>query len=204
LKHGCARKTVARKITFLAQQARQKTAEWLASRAPFGHVQWDELISFEHTRLKPLSVAVMSAVGERCLLGFGVAQIPASGPIAQKAREKYGLRSDRSGPMRKRVLRQAGAYLSQQVLIETDEHTRYRDEITAAYPRAPHLQYPSVRGSLTGQGELKRCGYDPLCDLCALSQHTIDTVKIHLRLSTVLHGRRVFLNDSSATLKSAS
>jgi len=86
IKLGCARKTVARKIIFLADQAREKSAHWFAARAPFEHVQFDELISFEHTRLKPLSVAVMSAVGDRCILGFGVAQIPASGLIARRSR----------------------------------------------------------------------------------------------------------------------
>ena len=51
IKHRCTRKTVARKIVFLAEQARQKTAAWLASAAPFEHVQWDELITFEHLSL---------------------------------------------------------------------------------------------------------------------------------------------------------
>ena len=162
IKHGCDRKTVARKIAFLAQQARKKTAAWLAERGPFEHVQWDELLSFEHTRMKPLSVAVMSAVGDRCILAYGVAAIPASGLIAQRAREKYGKRRNRSAAMRKRVLNAASTYLSPTVLIESDEHKHYAAEISPILPAATHLQYRSVRGSLTGQGELKRTGFDPL------------------------------------------
>ena len=65
IKHGCDRKTVARKIIFLAQEARKKTAAWLAKQPLFEQVQWDELVSFEHTRLKPLSIAVMSVVSVR-------------------------------------------------------------------------------------------------------------------------------------------
>lgn len=57
-KHGCDRKTVARKLVFLANQARKKLKQWLSEQPPFESVFWDELITFEHSRLKPLSVAV--------------------------------------------------------------------------------------------------------------------------------------------------
>jgi len=164
-KHRCARKTVSRKIAFLAQQAREKHAQWLDNYAPFGNVQWDELITFEHTRLKPLSVAVMSCVKTRCIIGFGVAQIPANGLIAKRSREKYGHRANRSGPMRKKVLKQIATHLSTDVTITSDEHHRYAAEIKKILPGATHIQYPSVRGSLTGQGELKRTGYDPLFNI---------------------------------------
>ena len=162
LKVGCARKTVARKLEFLADRAREKSTRWRAEHGPFEHVQFDELISFEHTRLKPLSIAVMSVVGERYILGVGVAQIPASGSIAQRSREKYGLRRDMSHSMRKRVMRSCVPQLSSRVLIDTDEHQRYRNEIRQSIPGAVHRQHPSIRGSLTGLGELKRTGYDPL------------------------------------------
>ena len=162
LKLGCARKTVARKLVFLADQAREKSARWRATHGPFEHVQFDELISFEHTRLKPLSIAVMSVVHERYVLGVGVAQIPASGSIAKRSREKYGLRRDMSGSMRKRVLRSCVPHLSPHVQIDTDEHKRYRNEIRQTIPGAAHRQFPSIRGSLTGLGELKRTGHDPL------------------------------------------
>ena len=92
IKHGCARNTVARKIAFLADRARVKNQAWLTSQAPFTNLRWDELITFEHTRLKPLSVAVMVCEQHRCILGFRVAQIPASGLIARRSREKYGPR----------------------------------------------------------------------------------------------------------------
>lgn len=98
IKHGCDKKTVARKVVFLAQEARKKTAAWLASCEPFTDVQWDEMLSFEHTRLKPLSIAVMVCVRSRRILGYGIAPVPASGLIAKRSREKYGKRPDRSGP----------------------------------------------------------------------------------------------------------
>ncbi len=177
IKHTCDRKTVARKIIFLAEQARKKSAVWLNQQALFDHVQWDELISFEHTRLKPLSVAVMSSVRHRCIIGYGVAQIPASGVIAKRSREKYGRRVNHSGPMRRRVLAKVTKQLSNCVLINSDEHPRYADEIKNALPKATHVQHRSVRGSLTGQGELKRTGYDPLFPI----NHTLAMMRDNIK-----------------------
>ena len=177
IKHKCDRKTVARKIVFLAAQARLKSAAWLSQQPLFSHVQWDELISFEHTRLKPLSVAVMSSVQHRCIIGFGVAQIPASGVIAERSREKYGRRTNRSGPMRKRVLTDVAQQLTEKVLIESDEHPRYANEIKKVLPDAVHVQHRSVRGSLTGQGELKRTGYDPLFGI----NHTLAMMRDNIK-----------------------
>lgn len=180
IKHGCDRKTVARKVEFLAKEARKKTAAWLESCDPFKHVQWDELLTFEHTRLKPLSVAVMVCVQSRRIVGYGVAQVPASGLIAKRSREKYGKRPDRSGPMRRKVLKHHRAQLSPNVTIESDEHTRYGEEIKAILPDATHIQHRSVRGSLTGQGELKRTGFDPLFGI----NHTLAMMRDNIKRLT--------------------
>jgi hypothetical protein len=195
IKHKCDRKTVARKIVFLAEQARIKTAEWMQRQPLFDHVQWDELITFEHTRLKPVSVAVMSSVQHRCIIGFGVAQIPATGVIAKRSREKYGHRANRSGAMRRRVLAEVKDKLTDDVLIESDEHPRYAQEIKQILPNATHVQHRSVRGSLTGQGELKRTGYDPLFSI----NHTLammrDNIKRLARRTWCTTKRKDALND---------
>ena len=180
IKHGCTRKTVARKVAFLAQQAREKTAAWLHTCTPFEHVQWDELITFEHTRLKPLSVAVMVCVRSRRIIAHGVAPIPASGLIARRSREKYGPRRDRSGAKRRQILKRLAEHLSATVCIESDEHQKYHKEIMTAMPRANHIQHGSVRGSLTGQGELKRIGFDPLWGI----NHTLAMMRDNIKRLT--------------------
>jgi len=180
INHGCARKTVARKIVFLAEQARIKTAAWLASHSPFEHLQWDELVTFEHTRLKPLSVAVLMHVKDRRMVAYGVAAIPASGLIAKRAREKYGKRPDRSGAMRRKVLANTAPYISPSALIESDEHQRYAREIKKVLPNSTLVQHRSVRGSLTGQGELKRTGFDPLFGI----NHTLAMMRDNIKRLT--------------------
>ena len=173
----CDRKTVRRKIAFLAQQARKKHAQWLDTQHPFENVQWDELITFEHSRLKPLSVAVLSCVKTRCIIGFGVAQVPATGTIAKRSREKYGHRPNRSASMRKRVLNDAVDHVASDATISSDEHPRYANEIKKYFPNATHIQHKSVRGSLTGQGELKRTGFDPLFNI----NHTLAMCRDNLK-----------------------
>ncbi len=180
IKHRCTRTTVARKVVFLAQQAREKTRQWLDTCAPFEHVQWDELVTFEHTRLKPLSVPVMVCVKTRKIIDFGVAQIPASGLIAQRSREKYGQRRDCSGAKRREVLKRVSSHLAPNVHVESDEHQKYAHEISTALPESTHTQHPSVRGSLTGQGELKRTGFDPLFGI----NHTLAMMRDNIKRLT--------------------
>lgn len=180
IKHGCNRKTVARKVVFLAAQAREKSDKWLRQYGPFDSVQWDELITFEHSRLKPLSVAVMSCTRTRCIIGFGIAQIPASGQIAKRSVEKYGKRRNLSGPMRKRVLESVRDYVSPKAAITMDEHPRYAGEIKEVYPGMSQTQHKSVRGSLTGQGELKRTGFDPLFNI----NHTLAMMRDNVKRLT--------------------
>ena len=179
-KHGCARKTVARKVAFLAERARAKTKAWLATQEPFTNLQWDELITFEHTRLKPLSVAVMACEQGRSILGFRVAQIPASGPIAQRAREKYGPRRNLSGYARRDLLKTLAPHIAPQATVTCDEHPRYREELEAALTGVNVIQHRSVRGSLTGQGELKRTGWDPLFTI----NHTLAMLRDNIKRLT--------------------
>ena len=180
IKHGCARNTVARKITFLAERARLKIETWLASQSPFTDLQWDELITFEHTRLKPLSVALMVCERHRYILGFRVAQIPASGLIARRSREKYGPRRNLSGYARRDLLKTLAPHIAPKATVTCDEHPRYYDELEAALTDVNVIQHHSVRGSLTGQGELKRVGWDPLFTI----NHTLAMLRDNIKRLT--------------------
>ena len=82
-----------------------------------------------------------------------------------------------SHSMRKRVLRSCAPHLSPLVRIDTDEHQRYRNEIRQSLPGASHQQFPSIRGSLTGLGELKRTGYDPLYSI----NHTLAMLRDNIK-----------------------
>jgi hypothetical protein len=59
------------------------------------HFEFDDMETFEHTKLKPLSVTLAVQYQTRRILGFQVSQMPAKGLLAQKAFEKYGYREDK-------------------------------------------------------------------------------------------------------------
>jgi hypothetical protein len=91
------RKTVVRKFRFLAEEARREHALWLVQfkERPLTLVQFDDLETSEHTKCKPLSVALAVEPGTRKILGFQVSQMPPKGLLAKIARRKYGPRRDR-------------------------------------------------------------------------------------------------------------
>lgn len=63
---------------------------------PLKRVYFDEMESFEHTKFKPLSIALCMARDRRIITAEG-ARMPAKGLLAARARKKYGFRPDESG-----------------------------------------------------------------------------------------------------------
>ena len=61
-------KTVARKLTFLGETLQKKMAE--ESLEHITEIQCDELQTIEHTKLKPLSIAIAVASKDRRIVGF--------------------------------------------------------------------------------------------------------------------------------------
>lgn len=154
--------TVARRLVLLAQEACHREAIRRSSAPLAGNVQFDDLITFEHTKLKPLSVTVVSDSDRWRVLGFRVSQIPASGLIAQKSREKYGKRSDKSIKARDKLLKAVASLIEQQATVATDKHKDYPPVIKRRLPQCTHMTHEALKAAIVGQGELKKTGRDPL------------------------------------------
>ena len=147
-------KTVARKLTFLGQTLHKKMATQDFSHV--SHIQFDELQTIEHTKLKPLSVAMAVSTKDRRIIGFRVASMPATGHLATLSRKKYGNRPDHR--------RREFAALCQDIqprlpglhipLNRTSVHST-----SPSYPvcfQGQALQFKGKKGSIAGQGELKK------------------------------------------------
>lgn len=126
------------------------------------NIQLDDLITKENSKLKPLSVTVCVDENRRKILALEVSQIPAFGHLAKTAVKKYGTRKDEHFEGLTRVFRCISQIVSPEVLIKSDEHQRYPSFVSAYLPRAKHLTFKSERGSVAGQGELKKVQFDPL------------------------------------------
>jgi len=175
-----SRITVARKLEFLAKQARIKQRNYLRhyldTHGKFTQIQFDDLETFEHTKCKPVTVAVVVEPETRVIIGFSVAQIAAKGPLAAISRKKYGKRRDKSRAMRQRLFRRLRPYIADNAEFSTDEHQHYPELLRAHFPHATHTQFKSIRGCVTGQGELKKTLYDPLFSV----NHTLAMLRANI------------------------
>lgn len=176
---GLNRKTVVRKFRLVSKRAREDHNRWLQMIEPHSitEVQFDDLETFEHTRCKPISVTLMVNKKTREILSFQASQMPANGHLAKIARKKYGKRKDLRREGWESLFKQSKRILSPEVVIESDQNPHYPMFVKKHLPHASHIQHPGLRGSHTGQGEIKKGGFDPLFSLnhtCAMLRANIN------------------------------
>ena len=188
-------KTIARRVGYLAKVAKyglQKERSELIDE-----VYVDELITFEHTRCKPLAV-FMAVSKKREILGFRVSSMPPIGKHLKKVSlRKYGKRPNHRYKGVKACLREIRPLLVSKPRFKSDEEKSYGWAIRRLYPGAPHDAYPSKRAVVAGQGELKDHSYDPIfpinhtfamlrANLARLIRRTWSTTKKQSRLIDLL------------------
>lgn len=168
------RKTVVRKFRFLASEARTEQAAWLQkqwSTKLLESVQFDDLETSEHTKCKPLSVTLAVEPRTRKILAFEVARMPAKGHLAHISWKKYGPRPDQRPEAWDALFRSLRPIVHPQAVWLSDQNPHYPRFLKKHHPEATHLTTPGARGSIGGQGELKKLGHDPLFALnhtCAM------------------------------------
>jgi len=154
--------TVARKLVLLAALTQHKASIDQAGIAKAQRVQFDELITIEHTKLKPLSVMVVSDADTYRILGCVVSRIPASGHLAEKSRKKYGYRPDESYSARHQLMASLTSVIAADAEFITDSHSAYPELIARHFPQARHTRHLGAKAAVSGQGELKKLIWDPL------------------------------------------
>jgi len=162
---GLNRKTIDRKFLFLAKLCREKNQKWLTQQfkeTPAKEVQFDDLITIEHTKLKPVSVTAIVEKGSRKILGTKVSQIGAFGHLAEISRKKYGKRKNNHREKLNELFLEVRGYIDLKAQFESDEHSFYPKVIAIHFPDAKHIRYKGGRSCIAGQGELKKLAFDPL------------------------------------------
>jgi transposase-like protein len=160
--HGINRKTVHQKFLFLAEQARLRQAKRMAVLKDINFVQIDEMETFEHSKCKPLSIALAVVPGSRIVLGAFASEMPAKGPLAEISRKKYGHRRDDRKEAFQNLLKSASPSLSPDVWLASDKKTTYPNWIREVLPQSTHFKAKGKRGCIVGYGEMKKTGFDPL------------------------------------------
>ena len=131
------------------------------------HIQFDELQTIEHTKCKPLSVAMAVSKNERKILGFKVSSMPATGHLAKISRKKYGARPDHRKAGLTDLFNDLSRFLSPTITVSSDECSFY-GVVRQCFPRAIMNQHTGKKSSVAGQGELKKTRFDPIASTTPL------------------------------------
>ena len=172
-------KTVARKVDYLAIKSRKRHEKFLRDleKSKVERMQFDDLITLEHTKMKPLSVSLAVDKDRRILLGADVSRIPAFGHLAKKSVRKYGYRENHHVRGLNNLFLKIQKTVSENALIESDEHKTYPPLVKQYFHTCEYKRYKGGRGCVAGQGELKRQVFDPLFTLnhtCAMMRDSIN------------------------------
>ncbi len=170
---GVDKKTVVRYFRFIASECakREKTRLIKYGGDRLKQLQFDDLETFEHTKLKPLSVALAVDPNTRKILGIQVSRMPAKGPLARKSVQKYGRRKDERNRGWNHLFKSLVPLVHPDAEFLSDQNPHYPSILRKHFPFAKHAVTPGGRGAVTGQGELKKLVFDPLFALnhtCAM------------------------------------
>jgi transposase-like protein len=176
---GISRNTVKEKVLFLRKKAIRWQEEFLkeySAKSPIRDIQFDEMETFERSKCLPLSLPLVVENKTRLVLGFRVSSMPAKGPLAETSRRKYGYRIDERPKAADALFTEIKPYLSPTLEISSDQNPKYPSWIRPHFPNARHRKFKGRRGCVTGQGELKAGGFDPLFSL----NHTAAQLRAHV------------------------
>ena len=174
--HGVDRKTIARRVRYWAEKSKLLLEESRAKNLQTKEIYIDELITFEHTRCKPVAVC-MAVSKERKVLAFAASPMPAIGQNLKKiALKKYGPRPNLRRKGVKTCLSAMSKHINPATVFKSDEETSYGSLIRGQFPMNKHLTFRSKRAVIAGQGELKDNSYDPLFSI----NHTFAMLRANL------------------------
>lgn len=142
-KLNCHYRTVYRKFLTLSTQAQEQhqKQEFLIDE-----FQFDEMESIEHTKLKPLSIA-LAISSDYQILGAKVGTIPAKGLLAEISRKKYGPRENQSEMIVENLLQnlKIKSKANGSFLIKSDAKPSYQKLVKKCYPKNTHQVFISKK-----------------------------------------------------------
>lgn len=143
---GISRTTFVRKFLFLARLSREEHARRISLGSLLtSKVQFDEMETFEHTRLKPLGMplAVCGQTGN--IIDVSVATMNAKGLLAEISVKKYGYRKDTREAEIERVLSTVKRCTTPGAEITCDMKGEYRRFVATCVPQARIRQVPKAK-----------------------------------------------------------
>lgn len=157
------RKTAVRKFIFLGKVCLKdiEDKKHLPQKIK-NDLIFDDMETFEHTKLKPLSITMAVENKTRFILGFRVSSMKAKGLLSKKSVKKYGIRKDERHKNLHRLLLDLKQISKDPPCIKTDMNPHYIYPVKKNFPQSVHLTFKGRKPSSIGQGELKTGGFDPI------------------------------------------
>lgn len=174
---GLSRTTVDRKLKFLGENSLLKFKIQNQSLKNLEVIEFDEMETFEHTKCKPVSIHLAVEHKTRRVLSFHVGRMPAKGRLTKIAFKKYGKRIDERVAKRKLLLSDLKPIIKANCQFKSDENPHYPQVVREILPDVEHIRFKGQRGSIVGQGELKKVRFDPLFSLnhtCAMFRANVN------------------------------
>lgn len=123
---GINRKTVIRKFLYLAKLAQDVHAFRLKNDLfKTNHIQFDELETFEHTKAKPISVAIAVDSKSGHIIDMQASTMKSHGKLIGFSRSKYGFREDTRDAAREDVFKSIQMVRLPDTRIVTDKNPSY-------------------------------------------------------------------------------
>jgi len=171
-------------------------------------IQFDHMETWEHSKLKPLSILIVVEKKTRAILANIACPSPAKGMIRDKSLKKYGKRKDMRGVVMRGAFEEIAKAYPNIKKIESDKSPLYPSVVRKIFPKAKYITYKGRRGCVTGQGEMKSGGLDPLFSLnhtCAMHRANmnrlyrrtwcttkkLEGLKMHLDLYRYYHNKEL-------------
>lgn len=132
---GINKNTVAKKLKFLSGLAQEKHKAFLL-KTHTGFVQFDQIETYEHTKLKPLSIAIAIRAKTGEILDMNVGALKGKGPLAALSKIKYGHREDTTHQACIKVLETIKNVAKEDIVICSDSKTTYPNMIKSVLPHA--------------------------------------------------------------------
>ncbi len=173
-------KTVVRKLYFLAKQANAEINKYRNSIGDGSilDMQFDEMETIEHTKCKPLSIALAVTTEKRKILAMEVSQMSCKGPLTPISLKKYGYRTDKRAKGIKNMLQTIKPLLHPNAVLTSDKCGRYTTPVKKYLPKTiTHRTVKGRKSSTGGQGEIKKIRFDPIFSLnhtCAMLRANVN------------------------------
>ena len=156
------RKSISIRVERFGLVCRDNLVASTSSSESAENIQFDEMETFEHTKCKPITIGLAVEANSRKVLSVHCGSIRAKGKLADIAKQKYGVRECQ----RKGVLTDLFTDLQKNcvatVQAESDMSPHYAKPFYKAFPEGDHIRHKGRKGCVTGQGEMKAGGRDPL------------------------------------------